>query len=295
MSDLRPEFFVFLQLTLSISYGWKDPSSGRIKTLTVVYQYGAGDLQCIFGNNATPILTVSPVDAPRTMYTYPQRAGNTNVVALVWGIMTNSNKMSPSVIPAIMNTGSCQATNTYLGFDGEPGTVKSLQVFYRYGLTGNIKTAVVWEGNTLQLAPRSVQFNDPLPGRGVLRADFTSLGFWVQSSITGLYWQVANGKIVASAKDQASASVFAYQPTVGATPAAMAVVSPSNGQITSYVQIAGNGMYLASQLRVAFSLSTSLSRSPCPDYAEPICSVALRLRASRYNGQHLPNPEPYRH
>ncbi|KZT05104.1 uncharacterized protein LAESUDRAFT_242089 [Laetiporus sulphureus 93-53] len=215
------------------SYGWTDPWVGVVKTISILYQYGDTPMQCLFGNDDSGSLTITPTDTPRTTFVNPQRAGGTNIIAVIWGVMSGGKPVAQNVIESIISTGTVVCTNVFFGFDGEPGIGKTAQVFFQYGLTSTIQCAVGREQSTITLKPRSLAFSDPLLGRGLLHSDETSTGFRVRSPATGKYWTVFNDQIVASAADALTAAVFTYVPTTASTDPALAVWSPC-GQLLGY-------------------------------------------------------------
>ncbi|KAL2117919.1 hypothetical protein VTJ04DRAFT_7579 [Mycothermus thermophilus] len=159
------------KLSTAFSQTLPDTWPGNRKTLVVLYQYEGHPLQLWLGVDGTEIhLTPDEPNIPeRTKYFYQEatrRAGQNNVIAMVWGKMDN---VQPDVLQWHMTRleldQSFTASNAWFDFDGWVGVPKSATVFYQPGVTGQIKTLTLRENPNEQVYPdfkKHVVAGDPI-------------------------------------------------------------------------------------------------------------------------------------
>ena len=168
--------------TLSLQFDspypdWKDPwPENQHKTISILYQFEGRGLELWVAKASGQYPNVIDPEASllpsRTWYLNPgsRNAGETNVLAVVWGIMQNNNgPVKPEIFSSIKELAYFTPTIDYFGFDGYVGYNKVALVFFQYGITGAIQCASArYYEPTTALTPRSLSFQDPYPARGLL-------------------------------------------------------------------------------------------------------------------------------
>jgi hypothetical protein len=150
----------------------KDPWAGVRKTLVVLYQFDGYPLQVYIGttpdNTQILITPGSPYELERSRYfnNEDRKAGETNIVAMVWG----TSPVSQASFKNVERLGAFTPSNEWFGFDGWPYVNKSATIFYQHGLTGDIKCVTAREDNNIKvnLDDRRPLYRDPLAARGFL-------------------------------------------------------------------------------------------------------------------------------
>ena len=188
------------------TYGWPDPWPGApatfIPALTVMYSWGSRPLELVIASSRQeqPVI-LDPQIAPSPAHgrffnpndTYD--AGETNILAITWGLNQGQTRLPASLYSFILKNGYFKPTNQWFGFDGWPEVTKIALVFYQYGITGPVQVAVARSGglNGL-LAIRGSQAADPVQGQALLRDDVAQYGFRLKKRTDGLLVCASPGK-----------------------------------------------------------------------------------------------------
>lgn len=150
------------QQTLSIrcdtlTYHFGDPWPNHRKQFSMLYSYGQQPWQlvaCVEGNDTITLNPIHPVDRARAEFV---QQPTSRVVALVWGTknalaeMENTTGRSAGMkMMEIEREGRFEASNAWMGFDGNPNVEKMAMVYYR-NPNGSIGVATAREGETVRL------------------------------------------------------------------------------------------------------------------------------------------------
>ena len=151
------------QQTLSIrsdalTYHFGDPWPNHRKQFALLYSYGQQPWQlvvCMEGNDTINLHPVQPVDRMRAEFV---QQPTSRVVALVWGVKNalaeneeHGNGRSVGMkMMEVEREGRLEASNNWMGFDGNPNVEKMAMVFYRNG-DGSVGVLTAREGETLRL------------------------------------------------------------------------------------------------------------------------------------------------
>ncbi|KAK0732934.1 hypothetical protein B0T26DRAFT_866335 [Lasiosphaeria miniovina] len=232
--------------TISVdNYGsiFSDPWKGVYKTLAVLYQYENSPLQLLIAWDTNAAISISPStsDPARSRFFNldGRRAGETNIIAVVWGIMQGRvDGIAADRFKSIKELGTFGATNKWFGFDGWTDQTKSATVFYQYGLTGEIKCVTAREGErAVPLAPRHPVHHDPLPGRGLLAtSSLPGDGFTLQVPDKKHWLSIdyPSLTVLSTTTDSSAAAVFRIQRDPPGSAPVMTVTDPKRSPAKYY-------------------------------------------------------------
>lgn len=141
----------------ALTYHFGDPWPNHRKQFAMLYSYGQQPWQlvaCVEGNDTITLHPVHPVDRVRAQFV---QQPTSKVVALVWGVKNalaeaeyTTGRSVGMKMMEIEREGRLEASNAWMGFDGNPNTEKMAIVFYRQE-DGSIGVATAREGETIRL------------------------------------------------------------------------------------------------------------------------------------------------
>jgi len=141
----------------SLVYHFGDPWPDHCKQFAMLYSYGTQPWQlvvCSEGPETINLNPLHPVDRIRAEFVQTPQS---RVVALVWGVRNALEEMRVSTgrsagmkAMEIEREGRLEATNAWMGFDGNENQVKMAMCFYRHQ-DGSVGVATAREWETLRL------------------------------------------------------------------------------------------------------------------------------------------------
>jgi len=148
------------QQTLSIhcdalTYNFGDPWPNHIKQFSLIYSYDQQPWQVIASVEGPEVINLHPshqVEHARMQFIQPP---TNKVVAVVWGtqnaLVDVNGRSADTKIMEIEREGRIEASNGWMGFDGNQNVEKMAVVYYRHSNGNGVGVLTAREGEDLRL------------------------------------------------------------------------------------------------------------------------------------------------